>query len=68
VAPKPKPKPVKVTFNPFANLVAASAILATTDASGDRDRYLRFAGLAFAVLAGAGLCLHVLSIRALGVR
>jgi hypothetical protein len=59
----PKPKPVKVTFNPFANLVAASTILSSATDSSDRDRYLVFAGLAFAVLAVAGLSLHVFAVR-----
>jgi hypothetical protein len=59
----PKPKPVKVTFNPFANFVAASNALATTEDSSDRDRYLRLAGLAFALLALAGLSLQLLAVR-----
>jgi hypothetical protein len=59
----PKPKPVKVTFNPFANLVAASTILSSASDTSDRDRYLVFAGLAFAVLAVAGLSLHVFAVR-----
>jgi hypothetical protein len=59
----PKPKPVKVTFNPFANFVAASSALATADDNSSRDRYLRLAGLAFALLAAAGLSLHFLSVR-----
>jgi len=64
VAAKPvAPKPVKVTFNPFANLVASSTVLATAADNSDRGRYLWFAGLAFALLASAGLSLHVLSVR-----
>jgi hypothetical protein len=59
VAATPKPKPVKVAFNPFANLVAASGVSAATDDSSDRRRYLRFAGLAFAVLAVAA-CIPLL--------
>ncbi len=57
------PKPVKVTFNPFANLVAASSVLDAASGSSDRDRFLRLAGLAFAVLAAAGLSLHTLVVR-----
>jgi hypothetical protein len=63
VVPKPKPEPVKVTFNPFANMVAASSVLGTTDDTNDRDRYLWLAGIAFAVLALAGLSLQVLAVR-----
>jgi hypothetical protein len=59
----PKPKPVKVTFNPFVNLVASSTLLATAADNGDRGHYLWFAGLAFALLATAGMSLHVLSVR-----
>jgi hypothetical protein len=59
----PKPKPVKVTFNPFANLVAASTILSTASDTSDRARYLWFAGFAFALLAVGGLSLHVLAVR-----
>lgn len=59
----PKPKPVKVTFNPFANVVAASSVLGTADGTSDRDRYLWLAGLAFAALALAGLSLQVLAVR-----
>jgi hypothetical protein len=60
----PKPKPVKVTFNPFANLVATSSLLAATaENTSDRDRYLWLAGMAFAVLAAAGLSLHVFAVR-----
>ena len=58
-----KPKPVKVTFNPFANFVAASTVLGTTEDTGDRNRYLWLAGLAFAALALAGLSLQVLAVR-----
>jgi hypothetical protein len=57
------PKPVKVTFAPFANLAAAAEISLSTGDGGRRDRYLRFAGLAFALLAAAGLSVHVLSHR-----
>lgn len=59
----PKPKPVKVTFNPFANFVTTSSLLSTADRTSDRDRYLRFAGFGFAVLAAAGLSLHTLAVR-----
>jgi hypothetical protein len=59
----PKPKPVKVTFNPFANFVAASSVLTTTEDTNDRGRYLRLAGLAFALLALAGLSLQLLAVR-----
>jgi hypothetical protein len=63
VAPKPKPKPVKVTFNPFANLIAASTVLDAASGSSDRQRYLWFAGFAFAALALAGFSLQVLATR-----
>ena len=59
----PKPKPVQVTFSPFANLVASTSVLATTDSSGQRDRYLRYAGLAFALLAAAALSVHMQAVR-----
>jgi hypothetical protein len=59
----PKPKPVKVTFNPFTNFVAASSVLGTSGDTNDRARYLWFAGFAFAVLALAGLSMHFLSVR-----
>src|SRR6266576_1832847 len=42
------PKPVKVTFAPFANLAASADISLSAGDGGHRDRYLRFAGLAFA--------------------
>lgn len=57
------PKPVKVTFTPFANVVASSDVSLATSGDGDRTRYLWLAGFAFAVLAAAGLSLHVLSVR-----
>ena len=57
------PKPVKVNFNPFATFVASSTALATAGAGSDRGRYLWLAGFAFAVLAVAGLSVHVLSVR-----
>jgi hypothetical protein len=63
VAATPKPKPVKVAFNPFANLVAASTVLDAASGSGDRDRYLLLAGFAFAALALAGFSLQVLATR-----
>jgi hypothetical protein len=59
----PKAKPVKVKFDPFTNFVAASSVLSAADDAGDRDRYLRLAGFAFALLAAAGLSLHVLALR-----
>jgi hypothetical protein len=58
-----KPKPVKVTFNPFANFVAASNVLSTTEDTSDSDRYLWLAGFAFALLALAGLSLQLLAVR-----
>jgi hypothetical protein len=62
------PKPVKVTFAPFANLAVATAdINLPTGDGGPRDRYLRFAGLAFALLAVAGLCLHMTALRSVGL-
>jgi hypothetical protein len=61
------PKPVKVTFAPFADLVATADISLSTDDGGRRDRYLQFAGLAFALLAAAGLSLHVTALRSAGV-
>jgi hypothetical protein len=61
------PKPVKVTFAPFANLAAAADINLPTIDGGRRDRYLRLAGLAFAVLAAAALSLHVTALRSAGV-
>jgi hypothetical protein len=66
LAPKPEPKPVKVTFNPFTNLVPASSVFAAAGDTADRDRYLRLAGMAFAVLAAAGLSLHRLALRGVG--
>ena len=60
----PAPQPVKVTFNPFANFVAASNLsFAGTSSDNDRRRYLSLAGFAFALLAAAGLSLHLLSAR-----
>jgi hypothetical protein len=61
----PKPKPVKVTFNPFAGFVATANFVAVPGDSSGRDRYLWLAGLAFALLAVAGLSLHLLSVRSL---
>jgi cytoskeletal protein RodZ len=57
------PKPVKVTFAPFANLVASTDVGLSADSGGKRDRYLRLAGLAFALLAVAGLSLQLLATR-----
>jgi hypothetical protein len=59
----PKPKPVKVTFNPFAGFVATANFVAVPGDSSDRDRYLWLAGFAFALLAVAGLSLQALSTR-----
>jgi hypothetical protein len=59
----PKPKPVKVTFNPFANFVATSSLLASAADTSDRSRYLWLAGFAFAALALAGLSLQMLAMR-----
>jgi hypothetical protein len=64
VAPKSKPlEPVEVTFNPFAKFVAASDFVAISGDADRRDRYLRYAGLAFALLACAGLSLHLQAVR-----
>lgn len=60
----PKPKPVRVTFNPFANLVATSSMLKSTAEAGDRGRYLWLAGFAFAVLAISALSFQLLATRA----
>jgi hypothetical protein len=55
---------VKVIFNPFANLVAASNVsFASPSSDNDRRLYLWLAGFAFALLSAAGLSLHVLSVR-----
>lgn len=62
VAP-PKPRPVKVTFNPFARFVAASSLLSTAENASHRDRYLWLAGFAFAVLAVSALSLQLLAAR-----
>ena len=59
-------KPVKVTFNPFANYVPAGIASVTT--APDRGRYLWLAGFAFALVAAAGMSLHVLSLRWFGAR
>jgi hypothetical protein len=59
---KAKPQPVTFRVAPIADLVAATA-LPLPPASESRDRYLRFAGFAFAVLAVVALSLHVLSTR-----
>jgi hypothetical protein len=64
--PKPKPAPVKVTLAPLAHVLAAAKsplpVLPSSSGGGD-DPYLWLAGLAFAVLAVAGLSLHLLSVR-----
>ena len=62
------PKPVKVTFAPFANLAASADISLLTGDGDHRDRYLWPAGLAFALLAVAGLSLQLLSTRFFQVR
>jgi hypothetical protein len=56
-----------VTFAPFANLAATADISLPAGNEGNRDRYLWLAGLAFAVLAVAGLSLQLLSTRFLQV-
>jgi hypothetical protein len=64
--PKPKPAPVRVTLAPLAHVLAAakSPLPVLPSSSGDgNDPYLWLAGLAFAVLAAAGLSLHLLSVR-----
>jgi hypothetical protein len=61
------PKPVKVTFAPFANLVGSADVLQPAVGGDRRGRYLWAVGLAFAVLAAAGLSLHLLSVRSLRV-
>jgi hypothetical protein len=63
----PKPKPVKVEWVPFAQLAATANLALPAGDSSSRDRYLWFAGFAFAVLAVAGLSLHLLSLRAVRV-
>ncbi len=59
----PKPKPVRVTFDPFANFVASSSVLSAADATSDRDRYLWLAGFAFALLAVSALSLQLIAAR-----
>jgi hypothetical protein len=67
---KPKPAPVTVTLAPLAHVLAAAKVplpaISTSD--GGRDPYLWLAGLAFALLAVAGLSLHLLSVRVFRVR
>jgi hypothetical protein len=67
---KPKPAPVTVTLAPMAHVLAAAEaplpVVSTSD--GGRDPYLWLAGLAFALLAVAGLSLHLLSVRVFHVR
>jgi hypothetical protein len=68
---KPKPAPVKVTLAPLAHVLAAVKAPVPTAAvvtSGDKEPYLWLAGLAFALLAVAGLSLHLLSVRAFHLR
>jgi len=62
------PKPVKVTFAPFADLAATADISLPAGDGSHRDRYLWLAGFAFAVLAVAGLSLQLLSTRFFQVR
>jgi hypothetical protein len=59
----PRPKPVKVTFDPFAKFVAASSLLSTAESANHRDRYLWLAGFAFAVLAVSALSFQLLAAR-----
>jgi hypothetical protein len=66
-----KPVPVKVTLAPLAHVLAAANTPLPVPASssdGGKDPYLWLAGLAFAVLAAAGLSLHLLSVRVFHVR
>jgi hypothetical protein len=66
-----KPAPVKVTLAPLAHVLAAANTqlpVPTTSSEGGKDPYLWLAGLAFAVLAVAGLSLHLLSVRTFHVR
>jgi hypothetical protein len=67
---KANPAPVTVTLAPMAHVLAAAKVplpVASTSDSG-RDPYLWLAGLAFALLAVAGLSLHLLSVRVFHVR
>jgi hypothetical protein len=67
---KPKPASVTVTLAPMAHVLAAAKVplpvVSTSD--GGRDPYLWLAGLAFALLAVAGLSLHLLSVRVFHLR
>ena len=64
-----KPAPVTVTLAPMAHVLAAAKVpLPVTSADGGKDRYLWLAGLAFALLAVAGLSLHLLSVRVFHLR
>jgi hypothetical protein len=67
---KPKPAPVTVTLAPMAHVLAAAKVPlpVTPTSDGGRDPYLWLAGLAFALLAVAGLSLHLLSVRVFRVR
>jgi hypothetical protein len=66
---KAKPVPVTQLLAPAKQVLAAARIPVPSlaDDSGSRDRYLWLAGLAFALLAVAGLSVHFLSARVLGV-
>jgi hypothetical protein len=62
VRPPAKAAPVSNWLAPLPRVVAAARI--PSPAAGERDHpYLWLAGIAFAVLAVAGLSLHTLSMR-----
>jgi hypothetical protein len=59
--------PVTVSLAPLKELLAATRVpLPLVRADDGRDTYLWLAGFAFALLAAAGLSLHLVSVRTLG--